>query len=113
MERGVRERVQRVPERGLERGVDLHHVEVPDTRGQVLREHSQPAAHLEHHVVRPELGGTLDHAEQVVVDQEVLAELTVGPDLELPQAAQARLARLAHQPNTRAAFASTVLSNAS
>ena len=92
-------------ERRLERAVDLDHVQVRHARRQVLGEHAQPAADLEHHVGRTELGGPADHAEDVVVDQEVLAELAVGPDLEPAQAAQAGLARLAaHQPSTRAAL---------
>ena len=60
-----------------------------------------------------QLRGAADHAEDVRVDQEVLAELAVGAYPELPQPAQARLdgarhpARRSHQPNTRAALRST------
>src|SRR5262249_10307662 len=41
-----------------------------------------------------ELRGAADHAEQVGVDEEVLAELAVGRDAERAQPAQARLDRL-------------------
>ena len=98
---------------GLERAVHLDHVEVGHARGEVLREHAESAAHLEHHVGLVELGGALDYSEQVVVDQEVLPELAVGPDAEAAKSPEARLPRLAHQPSTRAAFASTVRSSAS
>ena len=43
------------------------------------------------HVVWIELGRPPDHAEDVVVDQEALAQLAVRPDPELAQPSQARL----------------------
>ena len=59
-------------------------------------------------------GGARDHVEDVRVDQEVLAELAVRADAELPHAAQARLRREpGHQPSSRAAFASTAASSSS
>ena len=83
-------------------------------RRQVLRQHPQPPADLEDDVVRLELGGRADDAQQVVVDEEVLAQLSVGPDVELPQTSQARLAGLGrHHPKTRAAFDSTSASSSS
>ena len=103
---------ERLGERRLERAVDLDHVEVRHARREVLAQHAQPPADLEHDVGRLELGGATDHSEDVVVDQEVLAELAVGADLEAAQAAQAGLAGLAaHHPRTRAAFSSTVRSS--
>ena len=48
----------------------------------------EPAADLQHHVARLELGRRADHAQDVVVDQEVLAELAVGPDAELAEPAE-------------------------
>src|SRR5204862_853169 len=71
------------------------------------------AAHLEHDVALVELRHAPDHLEDVVVDQEVLAELAVGPDAELAQAAKAALAERTHQPNTRAALRSTTRSSSS
>ena len=50
---------------------------------EVLGEHAEPAADLEHDVVGRQLRSPLDDAEDVRVDQEVLAELAVGPHAEL------------------------------
>ena len=114
VERGVVERGERLGEWRLERAVDLHYVQMGHARRQVLAQHAKPAADLEHDVGPVELGRAVDHAEDVVVDQKVLAELAVGPDAELAQAAQAGLAGfpglarlVAHHPNTRAALSST------
>ena len=51
-----RGRRERVLERGLERAVDLDDVDVGDRCGEVLGEHAEPAADLEHDVGRVELG---------------------------------------------------------
>ena len=66
----------------------------------------RPAADLQHHVVAGQLGGAPDDLEDVGVDEEVLAQLAVGPDVELAQAPQARLdGELgAHHPKTSAAL---------
>ena len=45
------ERVQRVAQRGLQRAVELDHVRVRDPRREVLGEHAEAAADLEHDVV--------------------------------------------------------------
>ena len=112
VQRRVVERLERLGERRLERAVDLDHVQVGDPRRQVLAQHAEAAADLEHDVRAIELRGAVDHAEDVVVDQEVLAELAVGPDPVCAQAPQAGLARLVgHHPKTRAAFCSTVRSS--
>ena len=117
MEIDVRERIERVAQRLLERAVDLDHVQVADARREVLGQDAESATHLEHHVDVRELGGVGDEAQDVVVDQEVLPELAVRPDPELPQAAEAGLTGsgrlLTHGPNTRTAFASTVRSSSS
>jgi hypothetical protein len=63
-------------------------VQVGHSRREELRQHAQPAAHLEHDVARVELGGRADHPQDVVVDQEVLPELAVRPHAELAQPAQ-------------------------
>src|SRR5207249_608589 len=91
VQRRVGERVESVAQGGLERTVDLYDMDMRGTRSEVLGEHAEAAADLEHHVLRAELGGALDDAEDVGVDEEVLAELAVGPDPELAQAAQAGL----------------------
>ena len=81
----------------------------------MLAEHAEAAADLEHDVVGVELGGALDDAEDVRVDEEVLAEVALGAHAELAQAAQARLGgELAgHQPKSVAALASTRRSSSS
>ena len=107
-------RVERVAQRRLEPAVDLDHVHVRGALGEVLGQHAEPAADLEHDVLGRERGGAADHVEDVRVDQEVLAELAVRADPELAHAAQARLRReLAHQPSSRAALASTAASSSS
>ena len=68
---------------GSSAAVDLDDVHVRDARREVLREHAEPAADLQHDVVGRELGGARDHAEDVRVDQEVLAELAVRAHAEL------------------------------
>ena len=49
-----------------------------DALGEVLAEHAQATADLEHHVLGDERAARADHAEDVGVDQEVLPELAVG-----------------------------------
>ncbi len=106
--------VERVAQRRLEPAVELDHVDVRGPLGEVLGQHAEPAADLEHDVVGAQLRGAADHVEDVRVDQEVLAELAVRADPELPHPAQARLRReLAHQPRSRAALASTAASSSS
>ena len=109
----VVERLECVAQRRLERGVDLHDVDVADASGQVLGQNAEPAADLEHDVVFTELGGAADHAQDVVVDQEVLAELAVRPHTEVAEPPQAGLAGSAHHRKTRAAVASTARSSSS
>src|SRR6185437_15046698 len=61
-------------------------------------------------------GGTLDHAEVVRVDEEVLPEVAVRPHAEAPHPPQAGLPGARHrpqpQPKMRSAFASTVAPSA-
>jgi hypothetical protein len=107
-------RVERVAQRRLEPSVELDDVHMGGALGEVLRQHPEPTADLEHHVGGLELGGAADDVEDVGVDEEVLAQLAVGPDAELAHAAQARLrGELAHQPSSRAALASTAASSSS
>ena len=47
----------------------------PDPVGEVRGEDAEAGANLEDDVVRLQVGETADHAEDVVVDEEVLAEL--------------------------------------
>ena len=70
---------------------DVENVHVGDAGREVLGQDAEAAADLEHDVVGPQLGQPPDHLQQVRVDQEVLAQLAIGADAELAQAAQARL----------------------
>ena len=64
----------------LERAVDLDRVHEPDPLGQEAREDAEAGADLEHDVGRFEVREPLDHAQDVLVDQEVLAELLLRRD---------------------------------
>ena len=101
-------RVERVAQRRFQPAVDLDDVQVGDPRRQVLGQDAEPAADLERDIVRPKLGRVADQPQDVVVDEEVLAELAVRPHVEAPQAVDAALA---HQPKTRAALRSTIASS--
>ena len=109
VQRRVRVRVERVAQRELQAAVELDHVNVRDALGQVLAQHAEAAADLEHDVLgrarRP-----ADDVEDVRVDEEVLAELAVRADAELAHAA-GWLRGLAHQPKSLAALASTAASS--
>ena len=58
---------------GLERPVDLDRVDVRDAVGEETRQDAEARADLEHDVVGSECGEPFDHAEDVLVDEEVLA----------------------------------------
>jgi hypothetical protein len=80
---------------GEVRGQTLVHfdrVHVGHPIGEETGQDAEPGPDLEHHVGVVELGEPFDHAQDVLVDQEVLAE---------------RFARCdAHSPKTASAFAS-------
>ena len=59
----------------LERAVDLDGVDERDALGEVAGEDAEARADLEDDVGGLELGEAADHAEEVLVDEEVLAEL--------------------------------------
>jgi predicted AAA+ superfamily ATPase len=115
MERRVGVVVQGVLERRHERAVQLDDVDVRRVLGQVFAKDAETPADLERDVAVAELGRTRDDAEDVRVDEEVLAEVALGAHAELTQPAQARLARevLGHHPNRVAALASTMRSSSS
>ena len=80
--------------------------------GEVLAQHAEAAADLEHDVLGRQLGGAADDVEDVRVDEEVLAELAVRPDAELAHPARIGCGwELAHQPKSFAALASTAASS--
>ena len=108
MHRHVVEAVEGAAERRLEAPVDLDGVHVRAVGGQARGERAHARADLERHVVGAQLGEPLDHAEQVVVHEEVLPEARVGTETELGQPRERDLARDVHgKAKTRAALAST------
>ena len=66
---------------GSSDAVELDGVDVRDALGEIARQHAEPGADLEHDVVGLELGEAADHAEDVLVDEEVLAELLLRRDV--------------------------------
>ena len=64
----------------LERRVELDRVHLCDPVCEIRGQHAEPGPDLEHDVVAVELGEAADHAEDVLVDQEVLAELLLRPN---------------------------------
>ncbi len=65
----------------LERRVDLDRVHARDAVGEVVRQYAEAGTDLEDDVVLVELREPADHAENVLVDEEVLPErlLRAGP----------------------------------
>ena len=112
-------RRERLGEDGLQAPVGFDDVEVVDAGREIGAQDPEAAADLEHDIVRGELREAADHAEQVVVDEEVLPELAVRADAEARKAfeACARLAHgrcgRAHHPKSRAALSLTIRSSVS
>jgi hypothetical protein len=71
---------EEVGEVRLQRAVELHRVDMAGHAGEPARENSQTRPDLEHHVFGTELGKTLDHGEDVLVGEEVLAQLLLRTD---------------------------------
>ena len=108
----------RVEQRLAQAFVDLHDMDVAHPLGEILGEDAQPTTDLQDHVRGLQPGCPVDHPKDVRVDQEVLAQVTIGADRETPHPAQAWLAgRLGHgahaHANSRAAFRSTAPARAS
>ena len=71
---------------GLQRAVELDDVDVRAARGEVLADSTpRPPPISSTTSSGRQLGGALDDAEDVRVDQEVLAEVALGPHAELLQ----------------------------
>ena len=79
-EADVRATVQSLAERRFEPPVELDRVHVPHPIGEERREHAEPGPDLEHDVARRQIRKSLDHGEQVAIDQEVLAECLLRAD---------------------------------
>ena len=77
-----------------ERAVELDRVNVPGAVGEARRQHAEAGTDLEHDVLWAELGETLDHAEDVLVGEEVLAELLLRADAHGRRKAAAALASM-------------------
>src|SRR4029077_16705049 len=98
--RDIRASCQAVDPLLLQRRVKLHRVPVSAQVCEIRGQHPGPGPDLERDVVAVELGEAADHAEDVLVDQEVLAELLLRPN--------------AHgRPNASVAFASICAPSAS
>ena len=76
------------------RAVELDRVNVPGPVGEACGEHPQAGTDLEDDVSWAELGETLDHPEDVLVDEEVLAELLLRTDAHGSWKAAAALASM-------------------
>ena len=96
----------------LERAVELDCVHMRCTVGEVGREHPEARPDLQHDVLGAELGKPADHAEQVLVDQEVLAELLLrggsahaSPNAALALASSRAASSVASSPRASASAA--------
>src|SRR6266545_854953 len=67
-------------EPGLQCQVDLDRMDARDSLGEVRGQHAEPGTDLEHDVVGAQLRETPDYAQNVGIDQKMLAELFVGSD---------------------------------
>ena len=72
--------------------VDLDGMDVRDASGQKPGQDAEPGPNLEDDIGRVQRGEALDHTEDVLVDEEVLAQRLARDD--------------GHSPKTAAAFAS-------
>ena len=84
----------------LEPPVELDRVHVRDALREEARQHTEAGADLQHDVVGREPGEPSDHAQDVLVDEEVLPQGLARRDVT------------AHRPNTRVAFSSILRSSA-
>jgi hypothetical protein len=64
-------------------------VDERDARSKVPGDHAEAGADLQDNVLGAQLGEPTDDAEDVLVDEEVLAELLLGRDPHSPNAAVA------------------------
>jgi hypothetical protein len=69
--------------------VQLDRVHVRDALGEEAGQHAEPRPDLEHDVRALERGEALDHAQDVVVDEEVLAERFLRRHLHSPKTSSA------------------------
>ena len=77
-----------------ERPVELDRVNVPGAVGEAPGEDAEAGSDLEDDILGAELGEPLDHAEDVLVDEEVLAQLLLRADAHGRRKAVAALASI-------------------
>ena len=80
MELDVRAADESFGQSRLQRPVELDGVHLPYPIGEIRREDAETGSDLEDHVALAELRETRDHAEDVLVDEEVLTELLLRAD---------------------------------
>ena len=102
----VRDRAEALAQLRLERSVELDSHDTRDAVGEERGEGSEPRADLENHVVAVELGEAADHAEDVLVDEEVLAEVAVRRDREAAHGSENAAVAFASICSARAAASS-------
>src|ERR687887_632977 len=78
LELDVRPVSEPLRERVRKRAVELDRVHARDAVGEIGGQDPEPRTDLEHDVLRRELREAADHAEDVLVDEEVLPELLLG-----------------------------------
>src|SRR5688572_19268361 len=70
----VRAGAEYVPENRLEGAIELHRVDDSNAIGEIAGENAEARSDLEHDVVVAELGEAADDSQDVLIDEEVLAE---------------------------------------
>ena len=109
VQRRVRVRVQRVAQRRLQAAVDLDDVDVRDALGEVLAEHAEAAADLEHDVLGP------SSAARPMTSRMFESTRKFWPSSRFGRMPNSRIRRMlgwvAHQPNSFAPLASTAASS--
>ena len=105
---GVRERVERLAQRLLQPAVELDDVHVGGALGQVLAEHAEPAADLQHDVVRGQLGQRPMTSRMFESTRKFWPRSRFG---RMPNSRMRRMEGLRHQRSSLAAFASTAASS--
>ena len=93
MQRRVWVICESVLQRRHQRLVELNHVQMAAERREVLAEDAKTTADLQHNIIGAKLGEAVDHAEDVGVDQEVLAKVVLRTNVEFANPAQAWLNR--------------------
>ena len=115
VQRRVRVGVERVAQRGLERAVELDDVHVRDALREVLAEHAEAAADLEHHVAGSSSAARAITSRMLESIRKFWPRSRLGriPNSVIRRRLGWTGAALAHQPNRRALLACTAASSSS